>query len=370
LEPPDIGEAPTAGCRDGVLPHGALYRICFPAAWNGDLVLYAHGYIAPQQELAIPDDAVGGQAASELITGLGYGYATTSYRANGLIAHEAVEDLVELSDEVKRLVRPDPNRNVVVGFSEGGLVATLSVERHADRFNGALAGCGPIGDFRAQLDYIDDFRVVFDYFFPGLLPGTALEIPQSVPDQWEQVYVPAIVIALAARPDATRQLLAVTKVPTAGSDLRSIAESTVGLLWYNVFGTADAQARLGGNPYDNSGRVYSGSDDDAALNAGVARFVADADALASLERLSTSGNLAVPLINLHTTGDPIVPFSQAGLYAEKVRQMGAEARYTQTDVARAGHCSFEAAELLSAFSTLGQQIDDRPVPASLAGAPR
>jgi alpha-beta hydrolase superfamily lysophospholipase len=116
--------------------------------------------------------------------------------------------------------------------------------------------------------------------------------------------------------------------------------------------------------------VYSGSDDDAALNAGVARFVADADALASLERLSTSGNLAVPLINLHTTGDPIVPYSQAGLYAEKVRQMGAEARYTQTDVARAGHCSFEAAELLSAFSTLGQQIDDRPVPASLAGAPR
>ncbi|HZN98953.1 MAG TPA: hypothetical protein VFB61_14555 [Gemmatimonadales bacterium] len=358
-EPTDVGEAPTPGCRDGVLPHGALYRLCLPESWNGDLVLYAHGYVAPQQELAIPEDVVGGRPASDLITSLGYGYATTSYRANGLIAPEAVEDLIELSEEVQRLIRPDPNRSVVVGFSEGGLVATLSAELHPDRFNGALAGCGPIGDFRAQLDYIDDFRVVFDYFFPGLLPGTALEIPESVRQQWESVYIPAIVVALAARPDATRQLLAVTRAPTAGSDLRSIAETTVGLLWYNVFGTADGQARLGGNPFDNSGRTYSGSDDDATLNAGVERFVADADALASLERFSTSGNLTVPLINLHTTGDPIVPFSQAGLYAEKVRQMGADGRYTQTDVARPGHCTFEAAELLSAFTTLWQQIDAR-----------
>jgi pimeloyl-ACP methyl ester carboxylesterase len=356
-EPQDIGEAPTPGCRDGVLPHGALYRLCFPESWNGDLVLYAHGYVAPQRELAIPEDVVGGRPASDLITSLGYGYATTSYRANGLIAAEAVEDLIELSEEVQRMIRPDPNRSVVVGLSEGGLVATLSAELHADRFNGALAACGPIGDFRAQLDYIDDFRVVFDYFFPGLLPGTALEIPESVRQQWEQVYIPAIVLALAARPDATRQLLAVTKAPTAGSDLRSIAETTVGLLWYNVFGTADAQARLGGNPFDNSDRTYSGSDDDAALNAGVERFVADADALASLGRFSTSGNLTVPLINLHTTGDPIVPFSQAGLYAEKVRQMGADGLYTQTDVARPGHCTFEAAELLSAFTTLWQQIN-------------
>jgi pimeloyl-ACP methyl ester carboxylesterase len=370
-EPPDIGAAPTPGCRDGVLPHGALYRICFPPSWNGDLVLFAHGYVAPQNDLAIPDDMVDGRPVSDLVTGLGYAYATTSYRANGLVAPEAVEDLVELSDEVKRLVRPDPNHSVVVGFSEGGLVATLSAERHADRFNGALAGCGPIGDFRAQLDYIDDFRVVFDYFFPDLLPGTALEVPESVRQQWEEVYIPAIVVALAARPEASRQLLAVTRAPTAGSDLRSIAETTVGLLWYNVFGTADALARLGGNPYDNSSRVYSGSEDDAALNANVERFVAVPAALASLGRFSTMGSLTVPLVNLHTTGDPIVPFGQAGLYAEKVRQAGSQELFTQLDVVRPGHCTFQAAELLGAFSSLWQQIDDRPAatPMALAAQP-
>jgi pimeloyl-ACP methyl ester carboxylesterase len=366
--PPDAGEAPSPGCTDGVLAHGALSRICFPGSWNGDLVLYAHGYVAPQRELAIPEEVVGGQAASDLILSLGYAYATTSYRANGLVAADAVDDLVELTDEVKRRVRPDPNRTAVVGFSEGGLVATLAVERHPDRFDGGLAGCGPIGDFRAQLDYIDDFRVVFDYFFPGLLPGTALEIPQSVQDQWESVYIPAIVVALAARPEATRQLLAVTGAPTAGADLRSVAETTVGILWYNIFGTADAQARLGGNPFDNTGRMYAGSDDDAALNAGVERYTADAAALASLERFRTTGRIGAPLVNLHTTGDPIVPFSQAGLYAEKVQQAGSEALFTGIDVDRPGHCTFEAAELLTAFGSLWQQIDNPPV-IPLARAP-
>jgi hypothetical protein len=37
--------------------------------------------------------------------------------------------------------------------------------------------------------------------------------------------------------------------------------------------------------------------------------------------------------------------------------MGADGLYTQTDVTRPGHCNFEAAELLSAFTTLWQQID-------------
>jgi pimeloyl-ACP methyl ester carboxylesterase len=343
-----------------------LYRICFPATWNGKLVLYAHGYVAPQQELAIPEEVVGGQSVSSLVTSLGYAYATTSYRANGLVAPDAVDDLLALVDTIDQQYRPDPARSVVVGFSEGGLVATLAAEGHPDRFDGALTGCGPVGDFRAQLDYIADFRVVFDYYFPGLIPGNAFDISESVQERWDEIYVPAIVLALAARPDAARQLVAVTRAPTAGNDLRSIAETTVGLLWYNVFGTADVQARLGGRPFDNTSRVYSGSDDDAALNAGVERFAVDANALESLGRFGTTGRLTVPLINLHTTGDPIVPFSQAGLYADKVQQAGSSGLHTQIDINRAGHCAFEAAELLTAFSNLWEQIENQPAETPLA----
>lgn len=354
--PDDEGVAPSAGCSDGVLEHGALYRVCFPAAWNGDLVLYAHGYVAAHRPIALPDDTVGGVSVSGTLAGLGYAFATTSYRANGLVAAEAVEDLVELDATVRRLYRPDPGHSVIVGFSEGGLVGTLAVERHADVFDGALAGCGPIGDFGAQLNYIGDFRVVFDYLFPGVLPGSAVHIPESLRSRWDELYVPAIVIALAANFDAALELIRITGAPVAGNDLRSVAETTVGILWYDVFGIGDAKARLGGQPFGNSTRVYIGSSNDAALNAGVDRFTADPAALNGLLRLQTTGNLTVPLVTVHTTGDPIVPVQQAELYRQKVSQAGKTAQLTHTTIERHGHCTFQPGEVLAGFTDLMAKV--------------
>jgi pimeloyl-ACP methyl ester carboxylesterase len=366
-EPPDNqGQAPEPGCSEGVLQHGALYRICFPASWNGNLVLYAHGYVAPQNALTLPDEQIAGQSISGVVTGLGYAFASTSYRSNGLVAADGVDDLLELVDTIGRRFEPDPARTAVIGFSEGGLVAALAAERHPDRFDGALAACGPVGDFRSQLEYIGDFRLVFDYLLPGVLPGTAVDVPQSVADRWDDLYVPAIIASLAANPEAARELVAITRAPVASNDLRSIAETTVGLLWYNVFGTADAQQRLGGQPLDNSSRVYSGSSNDEALNAGVIRFSADPAAHAALTRFETTGNLDVPIVLLHTTGDPIVPVDQASLYSAKVRAAGASSRLSETSFERYGHCTFEAPEVLGAFTSLWSRIEE-PAAVSILG---
>jgi pimeloyl-ACP methyl ester carboxylesterase len=366
--PPDEGIAPTAGCADGVLEHGALYRICFPGTWNGDLVLYAHGYVAAHHRIALPSDTIGGQSISGTLTGLGYAFATTSYRANGLVAPEAVEDLIELEATVRRLYRPDPGHSVIIGFSEGGLVATLAAERHPEIFEGALAGCGPIGDFEAQINYIGDFRVVFDYLFPGVIPGTAVEIPEDVRSRWDEIYIPAIVIALALEYDAALELIRVTGAPVAGNDLRSLAETTVGILWYDVFGINDARARLGGQPFENSTRVYSGSSNDAALNAGVDRFAAEPAARANLGRFQTTGSLEVPLSILHTTGDPIVPVGQFQAYADKVSRAGRAALLDQLTIDRHGHCTFQTAEVLGAFAALMEKVRRQPAAALLAGA--
>jgi pimeloyl-ACP methyl ester carboxylesterase len=294
------------------------------------------------------------------VTGLGYAFATTSYRANGLVAPEATEDLVELEATVRRLYRPDPGRAVIVGFSEGGLVATLAAERYPELFAGALAGCGPIGDFQAQLNYIGDFRVVFDYLFPGVIPGNAVDVPETVRSRWDEIHVPAIVIALAANLDAALELIRITGAPVAGNDLRSVAETTVGILWYDVFGIVDARARLGGQPFDNSTRVYTGSSNDAALNAGVQRHTADPAALAALARFQTSGDLRVPLTTVHTTGDPIVPFSQSQSYGEKVGRTGTSALLAQNTIDRHGHCAFQGFEVLSAFTSLMERVGARP----------
>ena len=360
--PVDEGITPAAGCVDGTLEHGALYQICFPAEWNGDLVLYAHGHVPADRELGLPNDQVGGQSLAATVNGLGYAYATTSYRRNGLLGPEGVEDMVELEATVRRLYRPDPGRNLLVGVSEGGMVVALAAERHPDVFDGALSACGPVGDLRGQLDYFVNFRVVFDYLFPGVIPGTAVNVPAEVTAQWESRYVPAVALALALDPAAARELISITGAPIERDDLVAIGFTAVSILWYNVVGTANAQQRLGGQPFDNSTRVYSGSSDDAALNAGVARFTADPAAVAAMTEFETTGNLQVPVVTLHTTGDPIVPFEQETLYGAKVAQSGDAARLTQTGIERYGHCSFEANELLNAFSGL---IEEIPEPAAL-----
>lgn len=352
--PVDEGETPVAGCTDGTTSGGALTRVCFPAEWNGDLILYAHGYVQPDAPLAIPDNLIGGTPVEDLINALGYAFATTSYRANGLVADVAVDDMVLLEELVRRTVRPDPFQVYIVGFSEGGLVAALAAEGQADRYAGALAACGPIGDFARQLDYFNDVRVVFDYRFPGVIPGSPIDPPDEVRAGWAATYAPAVAAAVAGDPGAALDLATVTGIPVEGVDPASLGEAVAGILWYNVHGSTDAQERLGGQPYQNEDRVYQGSSDDAALNAGVARFAADANARAALGRFETSGSPSAPISIIHTTGDPIVPFFHQSLYADKVAAAGRSALLERSDVERVGHCAFTSSEILAAFGALPQ----------------
>ena len=348
--PPDQEEPASAGCRDGTLTAtSALYRVCFPSSWNGDLVVYAHGYVEAGEPLAIPDAQFDGQSIAQIVNGLGYAYATTSYRANGLVADEAVDDVAQLVEEVRHRFTPDPSRAFIVGVSEGGLVATLASERRPDLFDGGLAACGPIGSFAAQIDYLGDFRVLFDYYFPGVIPGGAVEVPDAVRAQWNSTYVPQVAAALQADPAATAELLAVAGAP---QDPSQAGNTVLSALWYDIFALPDAKARLGGQPYDNIGRVYAGSSDDGALNAGVERVTADATGRAGLAAFETSGALTVPVTAMQTSGDPVVPAAQLDLYAGRVSASGASSHLEQRLVDRYGHCSFTGAEVLEAFGTV------------------
>ena len=351
--PADEGEPPVVGCTDGTLD-GALTRVCFPADWNGDLIVYAHGYVEPQAPLAVPENELGGTPVEDLVNALGYAYATTSYRANGLVADVAVDDVLGVVDLVKRTVRPDPARVYLVGVSEGGLVATLAVEREPQPFTGALAACGPIGDFARQIDYFNDVRVVFDYFFPDVLPGGAGDPPAELVAGWTSTYAPAVAAALEADPQRAAELAAVTGIPDEGVDAAILAGAVVDLLRYNILGSADAKARLGGQPYDNVERIYVGSGDDDALNAGVERIAAAPEARAGLQRFESTGDHGVMLSILHTTGDPIVRFFHQQLYQEKAIAAGAADRVARRDVERFGHCAFTSTEFLAAFGELPQ----------------
>jgi len=349
--------APAPGaCQDGVLPGGALSRICVPASgWNGDLVVWAHGYVPYNEPIGFYNLTFGSTYLPDLAQSLGFAFATTSYRVNGLAALQAVDDVRELMAAFPAVGGRRARRAYMIGASEGGLVTTLLLERSREQFSGALAMCGPIGSFKAQIGYFGDFRVLFDYFFPGVLPGLAIVIPQDVIDDWEAVYVPAIQSALAADPSAARQLIRTSGAAIDPEDPTTIESTTLAVLWYNVFATNDAAQKLGGNPYGNRDRIYRGSSNDLRLNLLVQRYSADPAALLHLIPYETAGRLSIPLVTLHTIGDEIIPFWQERLYRPKVHASG-KGQLTVLPVVSYGHCNFEVNEVLGAFALLLLQV--------------
>ena len=371
------------GCLQEDDGRGAECLICMPDedAWNGDLVVYAHGYMAPERPVEVPQDQLvleDGTSITETITALGYGFAATSYVTNGLAIREGVTDVVNLVDTFKATQGVTPTHVYLVGASEGGTVTALATEQHPDVFDGGVAACGPVGDFRRQIDYWGDVRVLFDTFFPGVLPGTAVDIPDELIDNWYRCgaddadpnygcwedgdpgggpYEERVRAALLSSPSKTQQLLRVARVPTNRLDPTANVDALVQLLWYNVFATNDGVAKLGGQPFDNNPRWYWGSANDWWLNRNVARFDADPAALAAIEEhYQTSGELSVPIVTLHTLKDPVVPYWHEPIYRWKVWSNGDDALHTNIPSLRYGHCAFGAGEATFSLGLLVYRV--------------
>ncbi len=363
---PSAPLAPMACAPDGVQTSGAIYRICMPGfGWNGDLMVYAHGYVPATEPVAIPEDQLylpDGTYIPDAANLLGYAFATTSYSVNGLAIKQGLADLADLVN-IFRAAHPTLRRVVLVGVSEGGLITTLATEQYSNVFNGGMAGCGPIGDFRGQLNYVADFRVVFDYFFPGLIPGSPVAIPPSLIDTWDDYYLDTVLPTLMEPSSeiSVTQLLDVTAAPYDPVNPATKWSTISQELWYSVFATNDAVAKLGGQPFDNQVRVYSGSLDDIALNAGVQRFTASPAALAEVEAsYQTAGRPAVPLVTIHTTLDQTVPYWHETLYRAKVVANNFMHRHDLIPVVRYGHCNFTSAEVIQALQLLQSRINNPP----------
>jgi hypothetical protein len=354
---------------DAKVSSGALYSVCVrPDKWNGDIVVFIPGYHDPADAPELPDN-FSESPISWLFSELGYAFVTTSFRGTGLIEAGTWvgEDLVKVVETAKTLLvntTGRPTRYVYqTGGSQGGLGTVQAIERYPHVFSGGLAACGPIGDYRRQIDYVADFRVVFDYFFathqtpqrPPAIPDWPVwrSSPGSIdPTSWDMAQAKAAAaLDDPSNADRIQQVLTVTQAPIDPSDPRSIKATTLGILWYSFRGTNDALAKLGGMAYGNLDRQYSGSADDAALNAGVERFQFTADTARLAASLQTSARPERPLVTMHTTGDPIVPVSHQSLYRSRLSFLR-RFLHTPFTINRYGHCKFTDAEVLAAFAVL------------------
>jgi len=342
---------------DGVQASGSIYRICMPAgAYNGSLVVWAHGFQDAGEPVAIPEEQLcfAGTCLPDLITGLGFAFATNSYSKTGLAVLQGKADILDLVD-VFAAQKGRPDRVYLVGASEGGIITALAVEQRPDIFSGGVAACGPIGNFRFQINYLGDARATFEYFFPGLIPGDPFHPSPGLAAAWG-TYYDTVVKPLVFHPANRHRLDQWVKVAglpfDAGNYLATVAVSVQDVLRYAVVNLNDAAATLGGFPFDNRFRRYAGSDNDVLLNLLVQRVAADALAVTEMNTLyATTGVLARPLVTLHTLRDQQVPYVHEALYALKTLASGSFlTRHLNVPINRFEHCNFTAEEALFSFA--------------------
>ncbi len=119
----------------GVDTNGAQFALFLPYHWNGDLAVYAHGFIDPAASIALPDAAPVDVAPwvvelRERLLQAGYAVAYSSFSENGW----AVNDGAQRTRELRPLFSyyfPTPNRTFVIGRSLGALTTMLLVEKYA-----------------------------------------------------------------------------------------------------------------------------------------------------------------------------------------------------------------------------------------------
>ena len=332
---------------------GAGYRIEVPDNWNGELVMYAHGFRGTGLELTVSNPRI-----RAFLVANGYAWAASSYSKNGYDVREGVKDTHQLRSLFGGIVG-HPTRTWITGHSMGGHITGVLIEQHANAYVGALPMCGVMGD-NELFDYFLDFNLVAQ-----ALAGVPAEFP--FPADYQTAVVPGVKAALGpAYPLVLNaQGLALAGVTQNISGGPRPAFATSFAAWGNfLFTVGVTGGDLGvapGNVQDNSDTVYQIDTDpqlspaEIALNAAVLRVAQDPqgrhpDGLSNIPTIS--GRLSIPVLSMHTIGDLFVPFSMEQIYARRVAAEGASNLLVQRAYRDHNHCGFAVAEEEAAFAAL------------------
>jgi pimeloyl-ACP methyl ester carboxylesterase len=368
----------------------AAYSIAVPASWNGTLFLYSHGYVPPGS--SNPAMAAPGIDASTWLLSHHYAIAGSSYSSTGWALADAFKDQIALLDYFNARVGK-PKRVIAWGHSLGGIVTAGLVQLYPDRFAAAMPLCGVlaggIATWNNELDAAYVFRTL-------LAPGSSLELVH--------ITDPAANVALALdafkRADATAAGRARLALVAAVIDLPGwfdprqpepaptdyLGQAAAQASWESLVDftfafkyRAELEQRAGGNPSWNTGVDYGHqlqtspdraevaalyaaaklnlSADLKALAAGP-RIHADPQAAAYLDHnISFDGQLSIPVLAMHTTGDGLVIPPNETAYSSVVDAAGNGDMLRQLFVSRAGHCTFTEAETIAALQVLLGRLD-------------
>jgi alpha-beta hydrolase superfamily lysophospholipase len=337
---------------------GALYALYRPRHWNRVLVTYAHGFIAPGMPIALPtnDDI---EALRDALLRDGYAVAYSSYAENGFAVADGIAQTRRLAGLFEDRLG-HPRRTFLVGHSLGGLIALALAERYPGRYDGALLMSGMLGGSQAEIDYIAHVRVLFDVFYPGVLPGDLLHLPKGL--VLDRDVIGPAVTAIQTNPQGAFAISQILGIPFTTPE--ELVGSIVQALVFQALELGDLLARTrGASFFDNSKTQYSGPlppEVLADVNARVARHDSPAWVQRLFERAyQPSGRLQIPVLALHSTRDPAVPFFHEALYQERLKAHGRSDLFELRVEDRFGHTGFPVDRMLAAFRDLVDRAGKR-----------
>jgi len=326
-----------ARCWFGQDSLGAHYVIVMTKAWNGTLMLHAHG--GPTLGPVKPDRALADLKRWAVWVRGGYAFAASTYRQGGVEVRAAAEDTERLRRLFVQHVAK-PRFTVLHGQSWGGNVAAKGAETFTKGrpYDAVLLTSGVLAGGSKAYDFRIDLRVVYQVLC-GNHPS-----PQDGPyPVWMGLPADSTLTRaqLAARAKdclgvglkpAERSPEQAKKLATIARVIRIPEASVLVHLNWATFHFQDiVQHRTGGrNPFTTAGVRYTGSDDDAALNAAVARFSADPAARAHMVAdTDMTGQVPVPVLTVHAIGDPTAFVEMEAAYAETMKAGGSGDRLVQ-----------------------------------------
>ncbi|MGI1677313.1 MAG: hypothetical protein K6L75_01155 [Cellvibrionaceae bacterium] len=376
---------------------GAGYRIEIPDAWNGDLVVYTHGFRGEGEELTVDSPPLRAYYLAR-----GYAWLASSYSANFYDVRSGVESTNSL---VRHFIKNygKPTRTYITGFSMGGHVIGAAIEQFPNvacpegrrgrfckritkllgklsggvKYDGAAPHCGVMGD-----------EELFHYFGNFSLAAEALADVQSEfpapEDYFDRIFLPTIFglyenpldllgsNGSAAIPNAQGDKLRAFTTQITGGD-RPLADFAFPFFQQLLFGFSGGDGTvtgiLSGSVLDNRRDIFQLdgdpdlSADELALNQSILRVKRDRNVnpkqFLRVSRVPIiTGRIDIPVISIHTTGDLFVPFSMEQIYAREAKKQRRSHNLVSRATRAVGHCEFSQEELVETFDDLVTWVED------------
>jgi hypothetical protein len=387
---PQVGPLDLSGSLNG-----APYRIRVPAAWNGTLLVWVHGYRDKADHPGEIDNRFAELAPNpslELaLLGQGFALAGSAFRDNGWAIQEGLRDTKDLVEFFRDTIAL-PDHTILGSASFSSLITYESMTKFGGLYDGAIAACGAGAGATRTWDSTADLLIAYDTVLgmPSAW-GTPADVRDDLDFDTEVFPKLGSELSNPANFPVFEFVRLVVGVPGRGltppPPPAFFPDWAVSDMFFATEARAELERRARGTVVETVGHVYDLSASEkaylaslglppavvdgwlATMNAHPA-IVAPFSSRNYLERnVDFNGRFNDPVLSIHTVIDPVLPVSHEAALLETVRPNRQDNLF-QTYTTGVGHCKFTGPQLLTAIGAMQQWVTTgaRPVAAQFPAA--